>query len=859
MEHGRCEENAGGVGEDAVRAAESGGGRLLPDPVMPSDVAPIAGSLRARPRWVNWRFAWVNDKWTKVPVNPATGNNAASDNPATWSSFEVAVAGFERWPGLAGIGFMFTSEDGLCGIDLDGCIDGNGEMAPEAKAIVENLSTYAETSPSGKGVKLILKGKKPPGAGCRTNTVNGYKQIEIYDNLRFFTITGQRLSWCPTEVEPRQEQLEALCRSLWPPKAKASQQPRPSANANLGDDDLIAKADKAKNAVKFRSLFFDGDTSAYAGDDSAADLALCTILAFWSKGDEAQIDRLFRRSALYREKWERKDYRDRTIAAANATVSVHWGDTRMYAESESPELKRTVPEIELGTDEHRVVEQVVKALEHDPDLYTRGTALVRVIRSRGTRGRVERASGSILISGVPTPNLRERITKFMTFTKYDKRSDGMVPAHPPGWLVSAVDARAQWPGLRDLNGISEVPFLRPDGSICQIPGYDAMTGVLYQPAVTFPQVPETPTLDDANRAVEELLEVVCDFNFEAPEHKAAWLAALLTALARHAFEGPAPLFLVDANIRGAGKGLLCHTIGQIVLGRIMPVSSYSNDTEELRKKITAVAIAADPIVLLDNLEGKFGNDSLDRALTTTQWKDRILGKSEQVDLPLMTVWFATGNNVLVAADTARRVVHIRLDVLDEHPEDRDGFKHPNLMGFVRENRGRLLVAALTLLSAYCRANRPSQDLTPMGSFEGWSDLVRSAVVWIGQPDPCLGRQRLVEFADTTADTLAQLIGAWRKLDAENEGALIPDLISQLYPADRTKTPVDDVSASMRSALEQLVGCAPGKVPSVRSVANKLKHFRRRVVGGYYLDIDESAPRRDGAVWCVRTTKKEESL
>lgn len=116
--------------------------------------------------------------------------------------------------------------------------------------------------------------------------------------------------------------------------------------------------------------------------------------------------------------------------------------------------------------------------------------------------------------------------------------------------------------------------------------------------------------------------------------------------------GGSPLFLIDANVRGAGKGLLARAIGRIVLGREMPVSSYAHDPEELRKKITSIAIAGDRLILFDNLEGVFGNDALDRALTSTSWKDRILGKSEQVELPLIPAWYATGNNVQVAADAA---------------------------------------------------------------------------------------------------------------------------------------------------------------------------------------------------------------
>jgi hypothetical protein len=507
------------------------------------------------------------------------------------------------------------------------------------------------------------------------------------------------------------------------------------------------------------------------------------------------------------------------------------------------------PNILIDTDEHRVVDEAVKALAADPELFQRGNALVRVLRELGVVDGVKR-SGSAVIVGLPTASLRERLTKFATFTKMAKRGDVLeeVPAHPTAWLVSAVDSRGRWPGIRPLNGLSDTPVLRPDGTLCQAPGYDPHTGVLYEPEADFPPVDPGVALDDADASVEALKEVVCDFRFESPEHQAAWFAALLTPLGRFAFDGPSPMFLIDANVRGAGKGLLAQTIGQIALGREMPVSSYAHDSEEMRKKITAIALAGDRLVHLDNLEGNFGNDTLDRALTTTRWKDRILGKSQQVDLPLTAVWYGTGNNVAVAADTTRRIIHIRLDVLEEKPEDRTGFRHPDLIGWLRKNRGLLLSHALTILVAYCNAGKPDQRLTPFGSFEGWSNLVRQAVVWAGLPDPCLTRTRLAETSDLTSESLGRLMEAWKAYDTSGRGVVISDLLARLYPAQREFSPSDAESVQLRVALEQFVGGLPGRVPSARQVGNKLRSYRRRVIDGAYLDTNPQDCARGGAIW-----------
>jgi hypothetical protein len=514
------------------------------------------------------------------------------------------------------------------------------------------------------------------------------------------------------------------------------------------------------------------------------------------------------------------------------------------------------PTIVIDTEEHRVVCETVTALAVDSEAYQRGGMLVRVVRDTQPQDGITRSNDSATISALPPASLRERMTKFASFTKFARQGDTVVevPTHPTTWLVNAVHARAHWPGIRYLAGISDVPILRSDGTLWQTAGYDRKTGVLFEPSGTFPTIPDGIGLDDAHVALEDLLEVVCDFRFENDDHRAAWLAGLLTPFARFAFEGPAPLFLIDANIRGAGKGLLAQTIGQIVIGGEMPVSSYAHESEEMRKKITAIALAGDRMILLDNLEGKFGNDALDRALTTTRWKDRILGTNQQVNLPLLSVWYGTSNNVIVGDDTTRRIIHVRLDVLEEHPEERTGFRHPELIDWIKANRPRLVTAALTILAAYFRAGRPRQDLPPFGSFEGWSRVVREAVVWVGLPDPCRTRTRLAETSNSTMDAVGQLIGAWHQFDANEDGIVAADLLAYLYPPQRDQMPMNEASVAMRGALENLVGCPPGKPPGARQVGNKLRHYRRRVIGGVYLDTNPNEHSRNGAVWRLHATE-----
>src|SRR5262249_45777283 len=148
-------------------------------------------------------------------------------------------------------------------------------------------------------------------------------------------------------------------------------------------------------------------------------------------------------------------------------------------------------------------------------------------------------------------------------------------------------------------------------------------------------------------------------------------------------------------------------------------------------------------VLIDNVSGVLGGASFDALLTGTSWSDRLLGVSKMTGrLRATTQWLASGNNLVFGADTPRRTLVCRLESKEENPEEREGFRHANLLAWVKENRARLAVAAVTILRAYHVAGRPKMGLKEWGSFDGWSNLVRNAVVWCGMDDPGDTRQEV---------------------------------------------------------------------------------------------------------------------
>ncbi len=276
---------------------------------LPVHFDAIPPELADAERFVVWRYRWVKEKgkwkWKKPLYSALTGKQIGTNDPAQLAPMEQAQAAYTRgrWDG---IGRVTTADDRLTGIDLDDCIDAAGNVAAWARAIVEELDSYTEVSPSGEGLRIFVLGEPPPNGKRRGN-------VEIYDRKQYLTITGHHLPGTPTTIEARQSALERVhAAHIAPPAPTPAPAPRAphraTHSAPASDDDILAKALGAPNRAKFARLW-NGDTSGHGDDHSAADMALCNMLAYWSDCNAGAMDRLFRQSALYRpEKWDKVHY-----------------------------------------------------------------------------------------------------------------------------------------------------------------------------------------------------------------------------------------------------------------------------------------------------------------------------------------------------------------------------------------------------------------------------------------------------------------------------------------------------------------------------------------------------------------------
>lgn len=421
------------------------------------------------------------------------------------------------------------------------------------------------------------------------------------------------------------------------------------------------------------------------------------------------------------------------------------------------------PVIEITTAITAVVDatqQAIRALPDGPHLFQRARQLALIARGVTPPKWLRRPPETPVIVPAEPAYLRELATQAATWEKYDKRSKRWEPALPPPWVIETLCARPSWP-FPPLEGIVCAPTLRPDGTLLTRQGYDPETGLYLDLTGTdYPSIQAQPTLDDARTAIGKLQQVFIDFPFAASHHCSSAFAAVLSLVARYAIQGNVPLYAVRSTTRGSGKGLLIDAISVLATGRHAPRWAHTQDEEEERKRLLTLALAGDSTIHIDNVTRPLGSAPLDLALTAQTFSDRLLGKQVSREAPLHAVFFASGNNMAFHGDMARRVVPIDLDPKMERPEERDNFTHSPLLPWVLQERPTLVASGLTILKAYFAVGCPAQGIKPLGSFEAWSTLVRQALIWAGEADPCEGRQDIEAESDPKFDAFRELLTCW---------------------------------------------------------------------------------------------------
>jgi hypothetical protein len=444
----------------------------------------------------------------------------------------------------------------------------------------------------------------------------------------------------------------------------------------------------------------------------------------------------------------------------------------------------------------------LRAFNTPPSIFVRAGKPVCIYKEENGRHIITEATDRIL---------RNRLTRAADY--YEITMDGATNCPPPMDMVKDILAMPpmEWE-LPALQGVIEAPALREDGTIITVPGYDEQSRLFYaqQDGLDIPEIPDHPTADHIDVAVEMVHDTIADFPFVDAASRTNAIAAMLTAVVRPAIKGPTPLALFDATTAGTGKSLLSEVVSLTTSGREAAMFSAPRDSEEWRKALTSVLREGSAVVVIDNVNYRLDSGDFCKALTETTHGDRVLGKSQTINLPVRCAWIATGNNIQLGGDMPRRCYWSRMDAGCSKPFQRTGFRHKRLKEYVLKHRGELLAALLTLARAWFVAGRREPDLTPVGSFEDWSVIIGGILQHAGIEGFLANSNQLYDQADIES---VQWEAFLKTLDTVFYGE--PFTVSQVWErmSERTwnetnrQTRVTDRAEGLRAALPDLIAKA----------------------------------------------------
>ncbi|MBB3460986.1 CHC2 zinc finger domain-containing protein [Rhizobium sp. BK377] len=403
-------------------------------------------------------------------------------------------------------------------------------------------------------------------------------------------------------------------------------------------------------------------------------------------------------------------------------------------------------------------------------LYARDTALFQAVRVAGKEKTV--------LVPADEAALIDILSKHVLWLKPDERRKlGYRDISCPALVARSIIARhGDWP-FPQIRAIVSLPMMRSDGTIINAQGFDRQSGILFESDKTWPEIPECPDRAAAVTALESIRKLIASFPFVSGVDESAALAMILTAIIRPSLK-TAPLFGVNATAPGTGKSKLVDVAAILATGRLAAVNSHAGDDSELRKVLESRLLHGDSFINLDNLSVPLRSDHLCQVLSQEEVNIRPLGHTLSLDSATAAMFCATGNGLRFAGDLTRRVVLINLDAGVERPEER--VFASDVVEDARRQRVEIVTSALTLLRAFV-ANEADKVSPALGSFEQWSNLVRSALVWLGLPDP-LGNAAKIRDNDPEKERTSAIIAAlpvgkpWAAADIArmvDEGAFDP--------------------------------------------------------------------------------------
>jgi len=431
-------------------------------------------------------------------------------------------------------------------------------------------------------------------------------------------------------------------------------------------------------------------------------------------------------------------------AGASASTAASATSTTASASATAPHVLPTIRLVDGQLP--RTTEQVERAMvSAGMEIYARAGALVYPVKETRVAAKGRKTITARLSVFSPDAFI-EPVAEAAIYQRWSVRRNAWIDIDPPVQLVRMVLSRERRWAFPHVSGIITTPTLRPDGSLLAAPGYDPASELYLLPSLQLPPIAAHPTRQDALAGLEKLKYLFREFSFqdkhgsglEKPLNCSVAISALLTALLRGSLP-TAPVYLVCASTPGTGKSYLVDVIAVVTTGQFCPVITTSRNAEETEKRIGSILLSGIPIVSLDNCIHDLGGELLCQLTERPVIRIRILGRSEMPPCECHTAVFATGNNIVFKGDMVRRGLVCNLEALDERPELREF--EADALDIAAADRGPYVAAALTIVRAYIAAGSP-KVCPSLGSYSAWSNMVRSPLVWLGEPDPVLSMEGL---------------------------------------------------------------------------------------------------------------------
>ncbi|MGL5065755.1 MAG: hypothetical protein ACRC62_37780 [Microcoleus sp.] len=349
-------------------------------------------------------------------------------------------------------------------------------------------------------------------------------------------------------------------------------------------------------------------------------------------------------------------------------------------------------------------------------------------------------------------------------TKKTQKGETSVSIDCPVSIAKNFYNASRWDPLPKLTGIIKLPVLKMDGTVCMGKGYDSGTGYLMDFDEKEFCLKEKPNKKDAIEALKILKDLISESSFEDDRSRSGALSMLLTAASRNSYDY-APLHAISANTPGAGKGTLTQLATIFATGKPNEgMTTFNPEETELKKSLVSAFMKGSSVISFDNISRShvFGGAEIEMALTNLIYSGRILGGNEMGAFSTKVLWLANGNKLNLTLDMGRRTILIVLDSKEENAFEKEYQR--DLIPYAIKNRGKLVSAALTILQAFL-LEKPLIQVRPLNSFVQWSNVVRNALIWLGEADPAPNSKSIYELdgIDEERAGLAYLLDIWLEL------------------------------------------------------------------------------------------------